>query len=84
MATQTTAPLAAKIADPALTERLRLEVERAVQRSFKSLELLGAPPPVVGRTPKRVLHSRGKYLLIRTRLATGWVDREKFGLICPK
>ena len=34
--------------------------------------------------PARVLRGRGKYLLIRTRLATGWVDREKFGLICPK
>lgn len=64
MATQTTAPPAAKVADPALTERLRLEVERAVQRSFKSLELLGAPPPVVGRTPKRVLHRRGTLELV--------------------
>jgi tetratricopeptide (TPR) repeat protein len=34
--------------------------------------------------PARLLGSRGKHLLIRTRLATGWVDREKFGLICPK
>jgi tetratricopeptide (TPR) repeat protein len=34
--------------------------------------------------PARLLGSRGKYLLIRTRLATGWVDREKFGLICPE
>jgi len=46
-------------ADPALAERLRLEVERAVQRSLKGLELLGAPPPSVGRTPKTVLHRRG-------------------------
>jgi len=45
--------------DPALPERLRLEVERAVQRSLKGLELLGAPPPTVGRTPKTVLHRRG-------------------------
>ncbi len=34
--------------------------------------------------PARLLHSRGQYLLIRTRLATGWVDREKFGLIGPE
>ena len=46
-------------ADPALTERLRLEVERAIQRSLKGIELLGAPPPSVGRTPKTVLHRRG-------------------------
>ena len=46
-------------ADPALTERLRLEVERAIQRSLKGIELLGAPPPSVGKTPKTVLHRRG-------------------------
>jgi polyhydroxyalkanoate synthase len=48
----------------ALTERLRLEVERAVQRSFKAVELMGAPPPVVGQTPKRVLHRRGTLELV--------------------
>jgi polyhydroxyalkanoate synthase len=48
-----------KPADPALPERLRLEVERAVQRSLKGIELLGAPPPSVGRTPKTLLHRRG-------------------------
>jgi polyhydroxyalkanoate synthase len=45
--------------EPALTERLRLEVERAVQRSLKGVELFGAPPPTVGKTPKTVLHHRG-------------------------
>lgn len=34
--------------------------------------------------PARVLRSRGKYLLIRTRLATGWVEREQIGRICPE
>ncbi len=34
--------------------------------------------------PARVLRSRGKYLLIRTRLATGWVEREQFSRICPE
>ena len=48
-----------KTPEPALAERLRLEVERAVQRSFRSIELLGAAPPTVGRTPKTVLHRRG-------------------------
>lgn len=51
-------------ADPALTERLRLEVERAVQRGLKSIELFGAPPPAVGRTPKTVLHRRGTLELV--------------------
>jgi len=55
MAAQT----AEKGADMALTERLQLEVERAVQRSLKGIELLGAPPPTVGQTPKTVLHRRG-------------------------
>ena len=45
--------------EPALTERLRLEVERAVQRSLKGVELFGAPPPTVGKTAKTVLHRRG-------------------------
>ena len=45
--------------EPALAERLRLEVERAVQRSLKGIELLGQPPPSVGRTPKTVMHRRG-------------------------
>ena len=35
--------------EPALAERLRLEVERAVQRSLKGIELLGQPPPSVGQ-----------------------------------
>lgn len=34
--------------------------------------------------PARVLRSRGKYLLLRTRLATGWVERDQFGRICPE
>ncbi|MFC5606325.1 PHA/PHB synthase family protein [Variovorax soli] len=50
--------------DLALTERLRQEVERAVQRTFKSLELMAAPPPEVGGSPKRVLHRRGTLELV--------------------
>lgn len=58
------AKTADKADDLALTERLRLEVERAVQRSLKGIELLGAPPPEVGRTPKTVLHRRGTLELV--------------------
>ncbi|MFT7722568.1 MAG: alpha/beta fold hydrolase [Roseateles sp.] len=51
--------------DPSVTDRLRLEVERAVQRSLKAIELLGAAPPDVGRTPKQVMHRRGTLELVR-------------------
>lgn len=51
-------------ADPLLTERLRQEVERAVQRGLRGIELLGAPPPAVGRTPKTVLHRQGTLELV--------------------
>lgn len=34
--------------------------------------------------PARVLRQRGRYLLVRTRLATGWIERGKFELICQK
>ncbi len=62
-------------ADPALTERLRLEVERAIQRSLKGIELLGAPPPSVGRTPKTVLHRRGTLELVHYHAMTDEIYR---------
>jgi polyhydroxyalkanoate synthase len=62
-------------ADPGLAERLRLEVERAVQRSLKGIELLGAPPPTVGRTPKTVLHRRGTLSLYHYHATTDEVYR---------
>jgi polyhydroxyalkanoate synthase len=58
------AKTADKSDDLALTERLRLEVEHAVQRSLKGMELLAAPPPTVGQTPKTVLHRRGTLELV--------------------
>ena len=61
--------------DPGLTERLRLEVERAVQRSLKAVDLLGAPPPEVGRTPKTVLHRRGTMELVHYKAVTDEVYR---------
>ncbi len=61
--------------DLALTERLRLEVERAVQRRLKGLELFGAPPPSVGNTPKTVLHRRGTLSLYHYRPTTEEVYR---------
>ena len=62
-------------ADPALPERLRLEVEHAIQRGLKGLELFGAPPPSVGRTPKTVLHRRGTLSLYHYRATVDEVYR---------
>ncbi|MFT3778940.1 MAG: alpha/beta fold hydrolase [Ottowia sp.] len=55
---------AAKETDLELAARLRLEVERAVQRGLKGIELLGAPPAAVGGTAKTVLHRRGTLELV--------------------
>lgn len=78
MATPSSAKRADKPAareDPGLTERLRLEVERAVQRGLKGIELLGAQPPAVGRTPKTVLHRRGTLELVHYRAQADEVYR---------
>ena len=64
-----------KGANPALAERLQLEVERAVQRGFKSMELLGLNTPSVGRTPKTVLHRRGTLELVHYRAVVDEVYR---------
>jgi polyhydroxyalkanoate synthase subunit PhaC len=50
---------AAQFSATSLSERLQLEVQRAIERNFKGLEVLGAPAPAVGTTPKTVLHRRG-------------------------
>ncbi|MFT4241823.1 MAG: alpha/beta fold hydrolase [Acidovorax sp.] len=50
--------------DLELAARLRLEVERAVQRGLKSVELLGAAPVAVGGTPKTVLYRQGTLELV--------------------
>ncbi|CAB3793209.1 Poly(3-hydroxyalkanoate) polymerase subunit PhaC [Paraburkholderia caffeinitolerans] len=64
MASQSTGKQSANLG---LTERLQLEVERAVQRGLKSMEMLGASTPSVGRTPKTVLHRRGTLELVHYR-----------------
>jgi len=70
------APRTTERADhPALTERLRLEVERAVQRGLKGIELFGAPPPSVGKTPKTVLHRHGTMSLYHYRATADEVYR---------
>jgi hypothetical protein len=34
--------------------------------------------------PARLVRARGSYLLIRTSHALGWVERDQFGLTCPR
>lgn len=61
--------------DLGLTERLQLEVERAVQRGLKGMELFGIQPPAVGRTPKTLLHRRGTLELVHYRAIVDEVYR---------
>jgi polyhydroxyalkanoate synthase len=75
MSATTDKPAKAKPPEPALPERLQLEVERAIQRGMKSVELLGAPPPVVGTTPKTVMHRRGTLSLYHYRAQADEVYR---------
>ncbi|WP_218510805.1 alpha/beta fold hydrolase [Variovorax sp. dw_308] len=49
----------AKPADPAPGQRLRIEVDRMIQRSLKGLAFLGSPSPAVGVSPRTLLHRRG-------------------------
>ena len=58
-----------------LRERLRLEVEHAVKRAVRGVELLGAPPPTVGHTPKTELHRRGTLSLLHYHATTSEVYR---------
>jgi len=53
------APKTTSNAGPSAADRIQTEVERAIQRQLKGLELLGSPVPAVGPTPKTLLHRRG-------------------------
>ncbi|MFT3800370.1 MAG: alpha/beta fold hydrolase [Burkholderiaceae bacterium] len=50
---------AAPAADPSIADRLRLEVDRTIQRNLKGLGLFGSAAPAVGLTPKVLLNRRG-------------------------
>lgn len=45
--------------DASIEARVRLEIERAIQRSIKGLEYISTGDPAVGLTPKDVIYSRG-------------------------
>lgn len=47
--------------------RVRGEIDRAMQRSVKGMELMAAPPAAVGTTPKDVIYHRGTLSLYHYR-----------------
>ena len=42
-----------------MADRMRVEIDRAIQRNLKGFGYLGSPDPAVGQTPKTLLHRRG-------------------------
>ena len=42
-----------------MADRMRVEIDRAIQRNLKGFGYLGSPDPAVGQTPRTVLHRRG-------------------------
>ncbi|MEJ8856591.1 alpha/beta fold hydrolase [Variovorax robiniae] len=66
---------ARKPADSAITQRLRTEVERTIQRSLKGLRYLGSPSPAVGPSAKTLLHRRGTLSLYHYHATTEEVYR---------
>lgn len=53
--------------DESWVSKVREEIDRAVQRSIKSVEYMGAAPATVGTTPKDVIYSRGTLSLYHYR-----------------
>ncbi|MDE2365091.1 MAG: alpha/beta fold hydrolase [Hyphomicrobiales bacterium] len=60
---------------PNVAERLRLEVERAIQRGVKGVEYLGSGAPAVGLTSKDTLAARGTMRLYHYHSQTDDVYR---------
>ena len=52
-----------------IPERIQSEVERAIQRSIKGVEYIASSGPVLGSTPKDILHVRGTMISITTALS---------------
>jgi polyhydroxyalkanoate synthase subunit PhaC len=61
--------------EQSLIERLRSEVERAIQRNLKGFEFLGSQAPPVGPTPKTLLHRNGTLSLYHYRATASEVYR---------
>ena len=58
---------AAQVAEQTFAERIRTEVDRAIQRNIKGLEYLASPAPAVGLTPKDIIYRRGTLNLYHYR-----------------
>ena len=58
---------AAQQQSSSVADRVQLEVQRAIQRSIKGVEYFGSAAPVLGNTPKDILHSRGTMKLYHYR-----------------
>jgi polyhydroxyalkanoate synthase len=70
-----TPPSQPVVPDTVIAERVRVEVERTIQRQVKGLEYYSSPDPAVGLTPKDVIHSRGTLQLYHYRPQTEDVYR---------
>ena len=67
--------------EPAVEQRVRLEVERTLQRAIKGLEYISTGDPGVGLTPKDTIHSRGTLRLYHYRPMADEVYRTPLLLI---
>ena len=52
---------------PSVASRIQQEVDRAIQRNLKGLDLLSSSGPTMGQTPRELIHRRGTYALYRYR-----------------
>ncbi len=50
-----------------ISDRIQIEVQRAIQRSIKGVEYFGSTAPALGTTAKDVLHARGTMKLYHYR-----------------
>ena len=50
-----------------IPERIQSEVRRAIQRSIKGVEYIASSGPLLGSTPKDILHVRGTMNLYHYR-----------------
>ncbi|HEX2889454.1 PHA/PHB synthase family protein [Vineibacter terrae] len=58
---------AAQSTTASAADRIQTEVQRAIQRSIKGVEYFASPAPVLGSTPKDVIHARGTMKLYHYR-----------------
>jgi len=61
--------------EPGLADRVRLEIDKLLQRGVKGFAYLRSDAPDVGLTPKDVIHARGTLALYHYQAATDEVYR---------